>query len=94
MIFFQLVVGFKQIKLRSDSVDNQDAMSYQKIFELKFKKGYSTQTLMKRFPKEASKIREIALLQIPTPLLKEAVFEGELLEKVLALKKKFFGALS
>ena len=69
-------------------------MSYQKIFDLKFKKGYSTQTLIKRFPKEASKIREIALLQIPIPLLKETLSEAGLLEKVLSLKKKFFDQTS
>lgn len=64
-------------------------MSYQKLFELKFKKGYSTNALIKRFPREATKIREIALLQLPNTLLKETIAETGLLEKILLLKKKF-----
>jgi hypothetical protein len=65
-------------------------MTYERIFDLKFKQGYSTTELIQRFPKEADKVREIALLQIPTPLLKKTVPEIALLEKILSLKRKFF----
>lgn len=64
-------------------------MTYQKIFELKFKKGYSTSELIQQFPDEADKVREIALLQVPTPLLKKTLPEESLLKRVLSLKKKF-----
>ena len=68
-------------------------MTYEKIFELKFKKGYSTNELIKKLPAEADKVREIALLHLPTPLLKKMVSEDWLLEKLLNLKRKFLGHL-
>ena len=69
-------------------------MTYEKIFELKFKKGYSTNELIQRFPEEADKVREIALLHLPTTLLKKTVSEARLLEKILDLKRKFLGQLN
>ena len=69
-------------------------MTYEKIFKLKFKKGYSTNELIQRFPEEADKVREIALLHLPTPLLKKTVSEAGLLEKILDLKRKFLGQLN
>ena len=66
-------------------------MTYEKLFELKFKKGYSTNELIEKFPEEAAKVREIALLQIPTSTLKRTVAEDSLLEKLLTLKRKFWG---
>lgn len=64
-------------------------MTYEKIFNLKFKEGYSTSELMRRFPEEADKVSKIALLQIPTRVLKKMVRESEILEKVLFLKRRF-----
>ena len=69
-------------------------MTYQQLFELKFKKGYSTNELIRRYPKEVVKVTEIALIQIPTPVLKKTVFEADLLEKILTLKRKFLGELA
>ena len=69
-------------------------MTYQKLFELKFKKGYSTNELIEKFPEEAGKVREIALLQIPTPLLRRTLAEDGLLERILDLKQKFLGRLT
>lgn len=66
-------------------------MTYEKLFELKFRRGYSTNELMQRFPGEAEKVREIALLQLPTGLLRKIVSESEVLEKLLSLKRRFFG---
>jgi len=68
-------------------------MTYEELFELKFKKGYSTHELIERFPREADKVREIALLQIPTPVLKKTLGEVSLLEKILNLKRKFSARL-
>jgi len=64
-------------------------MTYEKLFDLKFKKGYTTNDLMEKFPQEADKVREIALLHLPTPVLKKTVFEPDLLEKILSLKRRF-----
>ncbi len=63
-------------------------MTYREIFDLKFKGGYSTQELLRLYPKEAAKVREVALLEIPTDLLKETVSEGKILEKILFLKRR------
>ena len=68
-------------------------MTYEKIFDLKFKKGYSTNELIEKFPAEADKVREIALLHLSTPLLKKTVSEDWLLEKLLNLKRKFLSRL-
>ena len=64
-------------------------MTYEKLFDLKFKKGFSTNELMERFPEEAKKVRELALLHLPTSLLKKILEESKLLERVLRLKRRF-----
>ncbi len=66
-------------------------MTYEKLFKLKFEKGYSTNELIEKFPDQADKVREIALLQIPTSILKRTVAEEGVLERILGLKRKFFG---
>lgn len=66
-------------------------MTYEKLFKLKFEKGYSTNELIEKFPGAADKVREIALLQIPTSVLKRTVAEESLLERLLNLKRKFLG---
>lgn len=70
------------------------AMTYQKIFELKFKKGFSTSQLFQRFPDEVSKVAEIALLQVPTSILRKMVSEEERLSRILSLKRKFRARLN
>jgi hypothetical protein len=69
-------------------------MTYEKIFDLKFRKGYSTTELMQRFPAEAEKVREIALLEIPNALLRKTVPQGALRERILLLKRRFLRELS
>lgn len=66
-------------------------MTYERLFRLKFKEGYTTGDLIEKFPKEAAKVREIALLQIPTYVLRKTLSEPDLLEKILTLKKRFLG---
>jgi hypothetical protein len=78
-------------KFAGGEADIRNAVTYKKLFILKFKEGYSTSELIQRFPGEADKVREIALLQVPTPLLKKTVPEEDLLEKILSLKRRFFG---
>jgi len=65
-------------------------VTYEKIFDLKFHKGCSTHELMHRFPEEADKVSRIALLQIPDRDLKRVVREARVLERILALKRRFF----
>ena len=67
-------------------------MTYERLFHLKFKEGYTTNDLVEKFPKEADKVREIALLQIPTSVLKKTLSEPYLLEKILILKRRFLGS--
>ncbi len=69
-------------------------MTYEKLFDLKFKKGYTTTALMEKFPQEADKVSAIALLHVSTPVLKRTVFERGLLERILSLKRKFLGRKS
>jgi len=66
-------------------------MTYEKLFRLKFKKGYTTNDLMEKFPSQAAKVREIALLQIPTAVLRKTLSEPDILEKILNLKRRFLG---
>lgn len=66
-------------------------MTYRKLIELKFKKGYSTLELIRRFPKEAKKVTEVALLQVPRPLLKKMTSEGVVPWELLNLKRKILG---
>lgn len=66
-------------------------MTYQEIFDLKFKKGYSTNQLLRRFPEDNGKVTEIALLQLPEQTLKKMVAEKESLIRILFLKRRFFG---
>jgi len=84
-------VVYFAVKWRDETVDNKSAVTYREIFDLKFRRGYSTSELIERYPKEADKVREIALLQIPTSLLKKVVPQTEVLQRILSLKKRFFG---
>ena len=56
-------------------------MTYQKIFDLKFKQGYSTNELVELFPEEAEKVREIALLQVHVPCPGQVRLGGSLLRQ-------------
>ena len=65
-------------------------MTYQKIFELKFKEDVPTYELGRRFPKELRKISRVALLELPISILRELVKQEEELRKLLSLKQWFF----
>ena len=64
-------------------------MTYEKLVELKFKKGVSTYELVCRFPKEVKRVSEVALLDIPSETLKDVVQERKVIRRVMRLKKKF-----
>jgi len=63
-------------------------MTYRQIFNLKYKKGYSTGELMRRFPDEIERVSEVALLDIPEDTLREIVREEEKLKRLLSLRKR------
>ena len=74
---------------------------FQKVFEevgkmkdsellyLKFKKRFSTQTLLRRFPRETKRIAEVALLDVNERLLHEIVKEEKVFFRLKLLRKKF-----
>ncbi|PIQ85485.1 MAG: hypothetical protein COV74_08320 [Candidatus Omnitrophica bacterium CG11_big_fil_rev_8_21_14_0_20_45_26] len=62
-------------------------MTYQKIFDLKFKKKVSTVELQKYFPNENGKICKIALMELPEKTLKKLVPNKRTVKEVIQLKK-------
>ena len=64
-------------------------MTYEKLFYLKFKKGYSTYELAKLYPNQIGQVSEVALLDIPEETLKAVIKEAESLRRVMRLKRKF-----
>jgi hypothetical protein len=64
-------------------------MTYETLFDLKFREGLSTFELAKRFPHQISRVSEIALLEIPEDTLRKVVKESKELNRLLRLKRKF-----
>lgn len=63
-------------------------MTYKTLFDLKFRKGFSTYDLLKKFPGELQQVSEVAMLDIPEAILREIVDEEEELRKLIRLKKQ------
>lgn len=61
-------------------------MTYEKLFELKFKKQLPTHELEKKYPKDKQKISRIALMELSTNELKTLVRREEELRQLLLLK--------
>lgn len=64
-------------------------VTYEEIFELKYLKGISTQELLRQYPDEASRVNEVALLDIPENVLRDMIQESDVLFRLIALKRKF-----
>ena len=64
-------------------------MTYERLFELKFKKRISTYELVRRYPRHIKEVSEVALLDVPEETLLQIVQEEKVLKKVKALKRKF-----
>ncbi|MFZ5802092.1 MAG: hypothetical protein ACOY3K_03145 [Candidatus Omnitrophota bacterium] len=64
-------------------------MTYEKIFELKFERGFTTHELAQRFPKEIRRVSEVALLELPDEMLQEVMPEKDMLKRVRLLRKRF-----
>ncbi len=65
-------------------------MTYERIFNLKFKEDIPTHELGKRYPRERRKISRIALLELPLSVLRELVNKEKEFRKLVSLKQWFF----
>ena len=65
-------------------------MTYERIFDLKFKWDVPTYKLGKRFPKERRKISRIALLELPLSELRELIKQESEFQRLATLKEWFF----
>ena len=65
-------------------------MTYQRIFELKFREDVPTHELKRRFPREHRKISQIALLELPMSVLRNLIKQERELQKLVSLKRWFF----
>jgi hypothetical protein len=64
-------------------------MTYNKLFQLKFREGISTYELVRRFPKDIQRVSEMAMLEVPDETLQEVVKEEKMLSRLKRLKKRF-----
>lgn len=64
-------------------------MTYSKLVTLKYKLGFSTHDLLKRFPGSLHQISEVALMDVPNDVLREVIKEEEALLRLMQLKKRF-----
>ncbi len=64
-------------------------MTYQELFDLKFKKGLSTYESVRRYPEEIERVNEVALLDVPEATLREIIREEKILTRLMRLKRKF-----
>ncbi|MBI4372276.1 MAG: hypothetical protein HY585_00945 [Candidatus Omnitrophica bacterium] len=69
-------------------------MKYSTLIHLKFSGGFSTQELMKHYPREANRISEIALLDLDKRMLEQVVSEKKTFKHLMYLKEKFTPPLS
>jgi hypothetical protein len=64
-------------------------MTYEKLFELKYKKRLSTYELLRRFPDATEQVADVALMDVPEPTLKEIMVEEKEYHRLMRLKKRF-----
>lgn len=64
-------------------------MTYERLFYLKYKKGLTTYELIRRFPEDAERVSEVALLDVPEPTLRKILWEKKAYERLMLLKKRF-----
>ena len=62
-------------------------MTYERLFQLKFKEEVPTHQLGKQFPRERKKISRLALLELPLSRLRKVVRNREEFQKLLLLKE-------
>ena len=62
-------------------------MTYERLFQLKFKEEVPTHQLGKQFPKERRKISRLALLELAPSKLRKVIKNREELRKLMVLKE-------
>lgn len=75
--------GFEMIPKMNDS----------ELLYLKFKKRYSTQQLLTRFPRQKKRIMEVALLDVNNRTLREIIHEKKVFRRLRQLKRELHKAL-
>lgn len=65
-------------------------MTYQTLFDLKFKQKVPTIELEKKFPKDREKISRLALLELPSEVLKNVVRNAKELTYLQTLRRTLF----
>ncbi len=63
-------------------------MTYEQLYELKYKQGISTYELVCRYPNFIDRVSEVALMEVPEDTLSEVVQEKKVLKKLKTLKKR------
>lgn len=64
-------------------------MTYHELFYLKYKKKISTYELVKRYPREADRVSEVALMDVPEGILRNIIREEEIFNRLMRLKKRY-----
>ena len=67
-----------------------ETVTYQTLFELKYKHKVPTIELNKKFPKDREKISRLALLELPSEILKSVVKDEKQLTDLQALRQTLF----
>ncbi|OQA57211.1 MAG: hypothetical protein BWY42_00657 [Candidatus Omnitrophica bacterium ADurb.Bin277] len=66
---------------------------YEKLIDLKYRKGIPTFKLIARYPEQKRQIHEVALLGIKESVLIKTIKDKHLLSRILKLKKKYQSSL-
>ncbi len=61
---------------------------YEKLLDLKYRKGISTCDLLHRFPNQIERVNEVALLDISRKDLREMIPEKDILDRLMSLKRR------
>jgi len=64
-------------------------MTYEKLYDLKYRRKMSTYELVSKYPKDIRRVSELALMEVPDKTLKEVLEERKTLERVMKLKRRF-----
>ncbi|HNX69169.1 MAG TPA: hypothetical protein PLL75_02230 [Candidatus Omnitrophota bacterium] len=66
---------------------------YDELVDLKYRRGFATHELIRRFPGQIERVSEVALLHIPDETLKEVIPEQDILQRLLDLKRQYVGMM-
>lgn len=64
-------------------------MTYEKLYDLKFRRKMSTYDLVSKYPKEIKRVSELALMDVPEETLRQVLSKGKTLARIMQLKRRF-----